>query len=50
MYYFCKYYCDCWFLILIWLFEIIELKKLYLWFGGGGGGIGNIYEKCIYLV
>lgn len=27
MYYSCKYYYDCRFLILIWLFEIIELKK-----------------------
>lgn len=49
MYYFCKYYCDCWFLILICLFEIIELKK-NVFVIGGGGGIGNIYEKCIYLV
>lgn len=50
MYYSCIYYYDCRFLKLIWLFEIIELKKLYPWFGGGGGGTGNIHEKCIHSV
>lgn len=34
--------------MVIWNYRI--KKKLYLWFGGGGGGIGNIYEKWIYLV